>query len=155
MSVWLASLERLKTGDFLLEKGIIDSQRATCPFCNTATELNSHILLTCNFSLRSWIKILNWWGISAVFQNRCIEFNTAWLGLVKGKKHKRLWGLVLGCVIWSLWYERNKIIFERRLTNLHKFQYSLKIRTGIWAKEILGLTVLTPHGVSDNIGFCI
>ena len=25
LSVWLASLERLKTGDFLLEKGIIDT----------------------------------------------------------------------------------------------------------------------------------
>ena len=111
--VWLANLERLKTGDFLLQKGIIDTQRATCPFCNRDTESNSHILLTCNFSWRSWMEILQWWGISAAFQNRCINFSIEWLGLLKGKKYQKLWGLVLGYVIWSIWYERNKIKFRK------------------------------------------
>ena len=101
------------------------------------------------------MEILQWWGISAAFQNRCINFSIEWLGLLKGKKYQKLWGLVLGCVIWSIWYERNKIKFERRPTNLHRFQYSLKIKIGIWAKEILGLTVLPPHGVSDGVGFCL
>ena len=32
--VWLANLEKLKTGDFLVKKGIIDFQQALCPFCN-------------------------------------------------------------------------------------------------------------------------
>ena len=155
LSVWIASLERLKTGDFLLEKGIIDPQRASCPFCNRDTESNAHILLTCSFSWRSWIAILKWWGLSAVFQNRCANFSIEWLGLVKGKKDQRLWGMVLGCVIWSIWYERNKIKFERKAINLHNFEYSLKIRIGIWAKEILGRTVFPPHGVTDSIGFCL
>ena len=154
LSVWLANLERLNTGDFLLEKGIIDSQRAACPFCNSDTESNTHLLLTCNFSWRSWTAILKWWGLSAVLQNRCISFSIQWLGLVKGRKHRRLWGLVLGCVIWSIWYERNKIKFERRPTNQNNFEYSLNIRIGIWAKEILGLTVMPTHGVYDSIGIC-
>ena len=155
LSVWLANLERLKTGDFLLEKGIIDSQRAACPFCNSDTESNAHLLLTCNFSWRSWTAILKWWGLSAVFQNRCISFSIQWLGLVKGRNHRRIWGLVLGCVFWSIWYERNKIKFERRPTNQNYFEYSLKIRIGIWAKEFLGLTVLPPHGVCGSIErFC-
>ena len=54
LSVWLANLEKLKTGDFLVEKGIIDAQLAVCLFCNIETESNSHILLTCSFSWRSW-----------------------------------------------------------------------------------------------------
>ena len=153
--VWLVSLEKLKTGNFLLEKGIIDTQRATCPFCNINTESNSHILFTCNFSWRSWMEILKWWGISAVFNNRCRSFSIEWFGLVRGQKYRTLWGLVLGCVIWSLWYERNKIKFDRKPINLHKFDYTLKIRIGIWVKEIMGLTVVPPHGVTDNIGICL
>ena len=131
LSIWLAYLERLKTGDFLLEKGIIDPQRASCPFCNRVTESNEHILFTCSFSWKSWMAILKWWGLSAVFQNRCANFSVEWLGLVKGKKYQRLWGMVLGCVIWSIWYERNKIKFERKAINLHNFEFSLKIRIGI------------------------
>ena len=80
------------------------------------------------------------------------NFSSEWFGLVKSRKCRNLWGLILGCVIWSLRYERNKIIFERRLINLHKFDYNLKVRIGIWAKETLGLTVIPPHGVLDNIG---
>ena len=155
ISVWLASLERLKTGDFLLEKGIIDLQRALCPFCNRETESNAHILLTCSFSWRSWMAVLKWWGLSAVFQNRCANFSIQWLGLVKRKKQQKLWGMVLGCIIWSIWYERNKIKLESKAINLHNFEYSLKIRIGIWAKEILGLTIIPTHGVTDSIGFCL
>ena len=32
LSIWFANLEKLKTGDFLEEKGIINSQQAICPF---------------------------------------------------------------------------------------------------------------------------
>ena len=32
MTLWMANLEKLKTGDFLEEKGIINSQQAICPF---------------------------------------------------------------------------------------------------------------------------
>ena len=152
LSVWLASLEKLKTGNFLLEKGIIDSQRATCPFCNTDTESNSHIILTCNFSWRSWMEILKWWGISAVLQNRCKSFGIEWLGLVKVRKCQRMWGLVLGCVIWSLWYERNKIKFENTPINMHKFVYYLKIRIGIWAKEMLDYLVCHRMAYRRSLG---
>ena len=120
LSVWLANLEKLKTGDFLVEKGIIDSQQAIFPFCNLETKSNSHILFTCRFSWSSWMKILEWWSISGALHNRCRNFNIEWFGLVKSRKCRKLWGLVLGCVIWSLWYERNKIKFETGSPNLHK-----------------------------------
>ena len=50
LSVWLENLEKLKTGDFLVEKGIIDAQLAACPFCNIEVESTSHNMFTCNFS---------------------------------------------------------------------------------------------------------
>ena len=50
--VWLANLEKLKIGDFLVERGIIDYQQALCPFCNLEVESNTHILLTCRLSWR-------------------------------------------------------------------------------------------------------
>ena len=50
--VWLANLEKLKTGDFLVEKGIINPQEAACPFCSLQIESNSHILFTSKFAWR-------------------------------------------------------------------------------------------------------
>ena len=151
LSIWLANLEKLKTGDFLVEKGIINSQQADCPFCSLETESNSHVLFTCRFSWSSWMKMLEWWGLSGVLHNRCENFSIEWFGLVKSRKCRKLWGLILGCGIWSLWYERNKIKFDMGSPELNTFVYSLKIRVGIWAKEMLGYTGVAPHDIIHNI----
>ena len=144
LSLWLANLEKLKTGDLLVEKGIIVPQQAACPFCSTELESNSHILFTCRFAWNTWMNILKWWGLSAALQNQCENFSIQWLNLVVIRKHRDFWGLILGCVIWSLWYERNKIKFEMKPPNFDHFIFSLKIRIGIWAKEILGYKSSAP-----------
>lgn len=50
--IWLACLDKLKTGDFLLEKGLLDISNVLCPLCKVELETNSHILFTCTFSWR-------------------------------------------------------------------------------------------------------
>ena len=97
------------------------------------------------------MEMLEWWGIYGALHNQCTTFSIQWLGLVKNRKCRKLWGLILGCGIWSLWYERNKIKFETGSPNIHKFVYSLKIRIGIWAKEMLGYPGLSPNDVTYNI----
>ena len=151
LSVWLANLEKLKTGDFLVRKGIINPQDASCPFCSLELESNSHILFTCRFAWSTWMHILEWWGLSAALQDQSKMFSIQWFGLVKNRKCREIWGLILGCMIWSLWYERNKINFELKTPNLHNFISSLKIRIGIWAKEMLGYNGVVPQKIIYNI----
>lgn len=57
--LWSAMLEKLKTGDFLVEKGLLDPSNALCPLCNLEVETNSHILFTCSFSWMVWMWILD------------------------------------------------------------------------------------------------
>ena len=134
-----------------MEKGFIDSQEAACLFCSLEMESNSHILFTCRFAWSSWMKILEWWGLSGALHNRCRNFSIEWFGLVKSRNCRKIRGLILGWVICSLWYERNKIKFEMRALNIHNFVYSLKIRIRISAKEMLGYTGFAPHNVIYNI----
>lgn len=137
--VWTANLEKLKTGDLLVAWGIIEMQNAMCPFCGLEMETNSHILFSCKFSWSTWMAMLEWWGIVGVLQNRCGDFVLAWQGLITKKKWSKLWLLVMGCVIWSIWFERNKVKFENYDPNLQKFIFMLKVRIGVWAKELMGL----------------
>lgn len=48
--IWLAGLQKLKTGDFLVEKGLLDTINALCPLYNAELETNSHVLFSCSFS---------------------------------------------------------------------------------------------------------
>lgn len=56
--LWLANLEKLKTGDALVNKGLIDPLNGLCPFCENETETNSHVLYSCTFSWSIWMHIL-------------------------------------------------------------------------------------------------
>ena len=151
LAVWLANMEKLKTGDFLVEKGIITSHDALCPFCGLEIESNSHIIFTCRFAWSTWMEILNWWSLSAALQNRFTNFCSQWMGLQKSKKAKEFWGLTLGCVIWSIWYEKNQIKFNQRSPYLPSFVHSLKIRIGIWAREILGFSCSSPQNIIYDV----
>ncbi|CAO2826227.1 unnamed protein product [Amaranthus hypochondriacus] len=95
--------------------------------------------------------ILNWWGIKGVFHSQCELFVPSWSGLWIGRRGKKLWNLILSCVIWSLWYERNRAKFEALSPGFQKFAYSLRIRVGIWAKEILEVVGFSPLDLATNM----
>lgn len=143
ITLWLAALERLKTGDALLERGIISPAQAMCPLCESALETNSHILFTCSFSWSLWMQVLKWWGISGVLPERSVHFFSRWKYLAPYRSKGKIWNLVLGCVIWSLWFERNKVKFNNGRPDADHLFYALKIRISIWVREILGLDLLS------------
>lgn len=146
--LWLACLKKLKTGDILMEKGGLDPTLALCPFGCDVIESNSHILFTCTFSWKVWMHVLNWWGISGALHMNCVDFMIAWRGMVTKRRGGKLWNLILGCVIWSLWFERNKVKFDRGVPNVNNMCYNLRIRVGIWAREMLGLDLLSYNTTS-------
>lgn len=95
--------------------------------------------------------MLGWWGFQGVLQKWCEDFLLAWNGFMKIRCCRKLWALIGGCVIWLLWYERNKVKFEMRPPALHIFIYNLKLRVGLWARELLGYGAVQPHVFIDNI----
>lgn len=54
----------------------------------------------------------------------------------------------MGCVLWSIWYERNTIKFNNGSLDVEHLFYTLKIRVGIWAKELLGLDILASNAIA-------
>lgn len=151
MTLWFALMGKLKTGDFLVEKGILVAQHALYPFCNLEVESNSHILFTCKLPWGIWMRLLVWWGIKRVLHHDCVCFVDQWNNLLVARKGKKLWRLCLCCVIWSLWLERNRVKFESIILDHDSFLHSLKLRIGVWAKELLGYITFSPHDVIYNL----
>ncbi|CAO2835995.1 unnamed protein product [Amaranthus hypochondriacus] len=137
--IWMASLEKLKTGDVLVDRGLLDVNNAMCPFCGINVESNSHIIFTCSFSWSVWMMMLDWWGVSGVLHKCCAAFMLSWESLRPKWCKGKLWKLILGCVIWSLWFERNKLKFDHGVCEAKKLVDTIKIRVGVWATELLGL----------------
>lgn len=95
--------------------------------------------------------ILNQWGIKGVLHEQCGSFVLQWKDLMVGCRRGRCRLLILSYVIWSLWFERNKAKFEEYAPNLNFLVNTLKIRIGVWAKELLGITSFSPQDCMNNI----
>jgi hypothetical protein len=54
--------------------------------------------------------------------------------------------MILGCVVWSLWFERNRLKFHNGVRDYDKLVYTIKLRVLTWAKELLGLHVKDTPG---------
>ena len=40
----------------------------------------------------------------------------SWQGTPAGKKRKKFWLATLLCLFWTVWQERNRVVFENRVT---------------------------------------
>lgn len=149
--LWLANLEKLKTGDALIDRGLIDPRQGMCPFCDNSVESNSHVLFSCSYSWGIWMEILRWWGVFGALHNRCVPFSIAWRSLVPRRHRGKLWLLVLGCVIWSIWFDRNRIKFQNGVRDMGKLLHTIKVHVGVWAKELLGMDIPALPAAISNV----
>ena len=92
-------------------------------------------------SWRLWMQILHWWGITGVLHNCCSQFVLAWRNMLPNRRQGKLWSLILGCMMWSIWYERNRIKFNNGTLDEAQLFGTLKIQISIRAKELLGLNL--------------
>lgn len=145
LTLWFTMLSKLKTGDLLVEKGVLEAHQSYCPFCRLEIESNSLVLFTCQFSWNIWMRILDWWGVNGVLHYDCVCFAQQWPNSCVGRRRKKLWMLCFICVIWSIWMERNRVKFESCIHDINKTTHSVVIRIGNRAKELLSFISFSPH----------
>lgn len=56
------------------------------------------------------------------------------MGVIRGDFQRKLWISLFFVVIWSIWYERDEAVFERKKTDWENLHYLIKLRLGFWLK---------------------
>lgn len=74
----------------------------------------NHILWDCTFSKRIWKWVFEWWGVGSKF-SQLVNFNLwSWMGWFHDNSIKVDWGVTLAATMWSLWLNRNRVVFENK-----------------------------------------
>lgn len=94
-----------------------------CALCGEDGEPSSHLFLHCKYVRQIWTHICGGLSVEWVMPKLIREFLLSWgkIGEIRGKKGKLFTDAVILGVMWGIWKERNKRIFE----NVKKEQFVL------------------------------
>ena len=107
--MWTAALSQILTLDKLMLRDCLLANR--CCMCYCIEESVDHLLLFGLIAHSLWTYMLRLFGIDQVMSGLVADLLFCWYHWL-GKHSSDIWNLVLGCLMWTIWTERNRRSFE-------------------------------------------
>ena len=79
--------------------------------CCCFAEFVNHLLIHCPVAYSLWVRMLQVFGIQWVMPVSVESLVFCWNNYL-GKFSSDIWIMVLGCLMWVVWMERNRRSFE-------------------------------------------
>jgi hypothetical protein len=114
--VWAAALGHILNTDNLRRRHVIVLD--WCYMCKESGESISHLLMHCSAAREVWLFIFNIFSIQWVMPGGVLDLLSCWGDSCHSVRIRKLWDMVLLCVFWCLWWERNPRSFEGTERNL-------------------------------------
>ena len=120
------------TLDQLKRKGIPLVNR--CSLCEKNEETIDHLLIHCSRAKMLWDLLLAITDFNWVFPHTVRQLLLAWQSASVEKKRKRVWMAAPLCIFWTLWMERNRVVFENEVPSAHRMKSFFLFSLWLWAK---------------------
>lgn len=108
--LWTAALGHNLTIDDLVCRGHVLVNRY-CMFCVDAGTVD-HLFLHCSLASRLWRLACSLFGFTWAQPKRVMDMLLSWRRARVGRHRQRVWSLVPFCLMWLVWLERNRRIFQ-------------------------------------------
>ena len=142
---WEASWGKVLTLDQLKRRGIHIANR--CFLCEEHEETIDHLLIHCSRAKMLWDLLLAITEANWVFPSTVRQLLLAWQSASVGKKRKRVWMAAPLCFFWTLWMERNRVVFENETPSVHRMKSFFLFTLWGWAK------VFSVDNLNSLVGF--
>ncbi|XP_059075024.1 uncharacterized protein LOC131875037 [Cryptomeria japonica] len=106
------SEKRTLTGERLRRLGFLGPFR--CIMCKKAEESLDHLLLQCEKAQTIWSFLLGKLGWMAPLPNTVLDLFSSWNIPSRRSVFSSLWIVVPSLVIWEIWKERNRRLFQEK-----------------------------------------
>ena len=144
---WEASWGKALTLDQLKRRGIPLVNR--CFLCEEKEETIDHLLIHCSKAKMLWDLLLAITDTNWVFPHTVRQYLLAWQRACVGKKRKRVWMAAPLCIFWTLWLERNRVVFENEAPSAHRMKFFFLFTLWSWAK------VYRVDNIDTLVGFFV
>jgi hypothetical protein len=113
--LWLLVQNKILTWENFLKRGFTGP--SIFPLCQHQEETTEHLLNQCDFSLQIWEHVTHSMYTSDRDPNNIKNTIEKWRNQAfKNPILNRIWKLLPGFIVWKLWKERNRRIFQTTST---------------------------------------
>ena len=107
--LWTTTWGKILTNDNLMRRGHVMAE--WCCMCRGTGETVDHLMLHCPLMSGLWNYIFHSFGIQWILSAQVMDLLFAWRNWF-GKHSSAIWNLVLAYLMWIIWREHNRRIFE-------------------------------------------
>ncbi|XP_058761794.1 uncharacterized protein LOC131635206 [Vicia villosa] len=140
---WRCFKYKIPTRNALLIRGIpLSSSNLVCVLCDESNESVPHLLLDWRIAEAVWFNMSLWIGMNLVKANDIMESFWNWNYFCFKKVRKDKEGCIWLAIVWTLWLNRNDIIFNNSICNVNDLVWSCKML--VWRWSFVGKTSNSP-----------
>ncbi|GMI95175.1 hypothetical protein like AT4G29090 [Hibiscus trionum] len=155
--LWQLAHGKVAVKTELSKRGVLSESDINCPVCNQCPESTNHLFIHCNASWKLWNIFFRLWNVSFALPNDLKALLLSWDDLVP---KSRIWKLIPGAVLWTVWKVRNSIVFDEGVSDFFLLSFLSRCRIASWflAKEPKGavsIDLLTGNPrLADSLPSC-
>ena len=123
------------TMDQLKKRGF--SLASRCAFCGQDEESLEHLFIHCPKVWCIWTAIFSLSGGGWVCPFLVKDLLRGWLHLPMQKKDAKLWRAVPLCLLWAIWKERNRVVFDDEAFSKSRLKSSFLFSFSSWASLMI------------------
>ena len=103
-----------------------------CFLCGEGEEIVNHLLIHCSKAEILWELLLAIFGVSWVFPLSVKETLLSWHGSFVGKRRNKAWMATPFCISWTIWRERNILVFEDVTISINRMKSTFLCNLWSW-----------------------
>ncbi|GMI73525.1 hypothetical protein HRI_001021800 [Hibiscus trionum] len=132
--VWQASHHKIPVRALLIKRGIPANIDTCCPLCRATLETPTHLLLHCRVSWLLWTFFAAMWKINLVMPDNVVSIIMLLDGFFQSKHRGSIGTIVLAAILWTIWLQRNDLVFREGSLDFMKLCFVAKFRLVSWFK---------------------
>ena len=88
------------------------------------------------------------WALSFSFKETLLR----WHGSFVVKAHKKAWKVALLCIFWTVWKERNLLMFDNMTISIHRVKSSFVYNLWSWSRASIDMRPISLVSFIDWLG---
>lgn len=116
--VWLVALNKVNKNDVLQRRPYRMISPNIGLMCTTEAESVSHLFMHCKFDNAIWSHFFSIMRVNWVMPREALKLICQWNSGFLGVRGWILWKIRIHRILWGIWIERNRCIFEDKRKGL-------------------------------------